>query len=336
MTLLRTFLAVIVWLAIFAASPLFAVELYPFYTFNQSPLVQIYGLPAPDDARILAKGKTRGFLAVDLANNFGIDKNPRESITLDGESYRTTLGLRYGVGNGFEAGLDLPYLVYSGGFLDQVVQGFHRVFGFSQGERDKNPENRLLFQYSKDNVEQFRMDHANSGLGDIRLLAGMQLYHDQTAYPRVVALRTSLKLPTGDSAKFHGSGSTDFALWLTASEDYQAGKGHLTLFGAGGGLVTGRGDVLRGQQQHLVGFGTLGGGWSPYQWLGLKLQVNGHTSFYKNSALAEVDCGSVQSMLGATFALPGKFLLDFAVVDDLVFTVSSPDVTYNFMLRREF
>jgi hypothetical protein len=164
----------------------------------------------------------------------------------------------------------------------------------------------------------------------------MQLYHDQTAYPQVVALRTSLKLPTGDSARFHGSGSTDFALWLTASKDYQAGKGHLTLFGAGGGLAMSRSDVLSSQQQQLVGFGTLGGGWSPYQWLGLKLQLNGHSSFYKNSALDEIDCGSVQTMIGATFALPGEFLLDFAIVDDLVFTVSSPDVTYNFMLRREF
>ncbi len=313
-----------------------ALEVFPFYTVNQSPLVQIYGLPAADNAVLLPKGKIRSMLSVDIANNFGIDQNPREQIVLDGESYRVLLGFRYGVAKGIEAGIDIPYLDYSGGFLDLIVQGFHDTFGITEGGRDSAPKNRLLFQYTRNGVDQFKITHGNSGIGDIRLLGGVQLYDDEKAYPRALALRASLKLPSGYSPELQGSGSTDFALWLTGSDDYRLGSGHVTLFGAAGGLAMSRGDVLPAQQRNLVAFGTGGVGWSPGPGLAVKAQANAHTSFYKDSDLIELNSGSVQLMIGATFALPAKILMDFAIIDDLVLISSSPDIVYQFAFRKEF
>jgi hypothetical protein len=313
-----------------------ALDVFPFYTVNQSPLVQIYGLPAADNAILLPKGKIRSMLSVDIANNYGVDENPREQITLDGESYRVLLGFRYGVAKGIEAGIDIPYLDYNGGFLDYIVQGFHSTFGITEGGRDSAPESRLLFQYSRDGVDQFRITHANSGVGDIRLLGGVRLYDDEKLYPRALALRASLKLPSGYSPELQGSGSTDFALWLTGSDDYRLGSGHFTLFGAAGGLAMSRGDVLPAQQRNLVAFGTGGFGWSPGPSLAVKAQANAHTPFYKDSNLIELSSGSVQLMIGATFALPAKVLMDFAIIDDLILISSSPDIVYQFAFRREF
>src|SRR6266704_222478 len=63
-------------LVMFSYAPLaHALEVFPFYTVNQSPLVQIYGLPAADNAILLPKGKIRSMLSVDIANNFGVDQN---------------------------------------------------------------------------------------------------------------------------------------------------------------------------------------------------------------------------------------------------------------------
>jgi len=318
------------------ASRAHALEVFPFYTVNQSPLVQIYGLPAADNAILLPKGKIRSMLSVDIANNFGVDQNPREQITLDGESYRVLLGFRYGVTKGIEAGIDIPYLDYNGGFLDEIVQGFHSMFGITEGGRDSAPRNRLLFQYTRNGVDQFKITHANSGIGDIRLLGGVQLYDDAKPYPRALALRGSFKLPSGYSPEFQGSGSTDFALWLTGSDDYRLGSGHFTLFGAAGGLAISRGDVLPAQQRNLVAFGTGGFGWSPNQSFAVKAQANAHTSFYKDSNLIELNSGSVQLMIGATFVLPAKILMDFAIIDDLILISSSPDIVYQFAFRREF
>ena len=48
-----------------AAEPL---AITPFYTFNQSPLVQIFGLPAAESAIVQPKGRTWSMLAADAAS----------------------------------------------------------------------------------------------------------------------------------------------------------------------------------------------------------------------------------------------------------------------------
>ncbi|MCX5919169.1 MAG: DUF3187 family protein, partial [Deltaproteobacteria bacterium] len=149
--------------------PLFlqAAEITPFYTQNQSPLVQIYGLPFIGDPSLAAPGKADIRLMLDLASNFVDDSNPRESILLDGESTRISLDARYGIKKDWEVGVVIPYVAQSGGFLDGFIEGYHDLFGFPQGGRDQAPRNRLLYRYLKDGREQLRVDHSSSGLGDI-------------------------------------------------------------------------------------------------------------------------------------------------------------------------
>lgn len=180
------------------------------------------------------------------------------------------------------------------------------------------------------------MDHDTYGLGDIRLLAGVQLYRDDGPDTGAVSLRASVKLPTGDSGKFHGSGSTDFALWLSGSGDYRLGAGHVAVYGGVGGLYMGEGDVLPDLQRQVAGFGTMGIGWRPVEWLAVKIQADAHTPLYMNSKLAELNSEAAQFMFGFTFALPGKLTLDLAVIDDLIYTSASPDVVYHLALRRDF
>ncbi len=334
--MMAVFSSLVLVLVVLCCSQAAAVDIDPFYTFNQSPLIQIHGLPPVDNPVLMDTGRVRGVFAADLANNFGLDEGAGEKIILDGESYRLTLGFRYGLGNGVETGIDIPFLIYAGGFLDTTIQGFHRAFGFSQNGRDEVPDNRLLFEYQRDNGQVFRVDHDTYGLGDIRLLAGVQLYRDKSRYPGVVALRASLKLPTGDSGKLRGSGSTDFALWLSGSGDYPLWSGHVAVYGGVGGLYMGKGDVLSDLQRQVAGFGTMGIGWSPAEWLAIKLQGDAHTPLYMNSRLAEISSGAAQFMFGFTFALPGKLTLDLAVIDDLIYTSASPDVVYHLALRRNF
>lgn len=81
-----------------------SVEITPFYTQNQSPMAQIFGLPAAGDAKVLPGGKFSALVAADLANNFAQDNSPRETILLDGENYRYTLALRYGITDRLQVG----------------------------------------------------------------------------------------------------------------------------------------------------------------------------------------------------------------------------------------
>ena len=314
---------------------LWAVEITPFSTQNQSPVVQIFGLPPMGSAAVVAHGKAEGNVILDHASNYVNDSNARENILLDGESTRITLEGRFGIARGFEAGVEIPFVVLGGGFLDSFIEGYHNTFGFPQGGRDQAPRNRLLYRYVRDGQERLQVDKSSYGLGDIRLKGAWQLYPKTASQPRAVALRASLKFPTGDSDQLHGSGSTDLALWVTASDAQSLARGHLTLLGAAGIMVMTDGQILRDQQRHWVGFGGLGVGWSPLRWLALKIQTNAHTPFYDASDLRELNAFSAQLTVGGTLAFSNRMTLDLGVTEDII-VATAPDVVFHLNLRMKF
>src|SRR2546428_10271357 len=50
------------------------------------------------------------------------------SYILDGETLRTVLNARVGLTSGLEIGIELPFLIHSGGFLDGLLDSVHRRF----------------------------------------------------------------------------------------------------------------------------------------------------------------------------------------------------------------
>ena len=311
------------------------MDIEPFQTRNQNPLIRIFGIPSIGSAFVIPAGKLEGALQADLANNFAHASAPGESIMLDGEAYDFTLSLRYGIAKDLEVGVEIPYLMISGGFLDGFIEGFHDFFGFSNGSRKSYPRNRLLYQYTRNGGTKVLVDKDSSGIGDIRLTGAWQLYRSNAEARRAVALHAAVKLPTGNSNRLFGSGSTDFSLWLTASDDFRLPLGHLTLYGAAGGMVMTDGDVLEDQQRNLAAFGSLGIGWSPLDWLALKVQTDGDTSIYTGSSLEEVNSGSVQITAGGTIGLTRNTFLDIGVTEDLI-AISAPDVVFHLALRSRF
>ena len=106
----------------------------------------------------------------------GMNSGANEQLVFDGEAYRTTLAIRYGIGDRFEAGLNIPYVLYGGGFLDSFIIDWHDTFAMPQGGRDRAPKGEVNYSYSKNGVEKLRMNSSGSGVGDISLTAGMKLY----------------------------------------------------------------------------------------------------------------------------------------------------------------
>ncbi len=306
----------------------------PFHTSNRSPVVQVFGLPAVGDSRILKDGDREATLVLDVANHFVDGSAGHEHLVLDGETYRLNLAGRMGIGNRLEIGFELPWLFQNGGILDGFIEAYHRTFGFRQRGRDEAPTGRYLFQYARGGADAFLVDRSNSGIGDVRLTGGLRLYDDRE-HLSALALRASLKLPTGDSGNLRGSGSTDLALWLAASQGWKTGIGPWELFGGAGLLGMTDGDVLTEQQRNLVAFGSAGAGWRPLQWLTLKVQLDGHTSFYRDSDLSELGSDSVQAVMGGTLHFSERTALDIGVAEDVIIK-TSPDVVFHFALRHRF
>ena len=331
-------LKVLVLVLLCRAVPCLAVdmEITPFRTINQSPLVQIFGLPAESSAVVTPDGRITVSFTQDIASEYTVSEKNSEQIVLDGESYRWTLAARYGLGERFEAGVDIPYILYGGGFLDGFIVDWHSAFGLPQGGRDTAPKDRLSYRYSKNGVQKLRMEHAGSGIGDIVFSGGMKLYdvQDSSAHDSL-ALRSSIKLPTGDSGSLRGSGSTDFSLALCGSMNNFTEWGSLGLFGSLGGLAMTRGDVLADQQNNLIGFGTLGLGWGPAEWISFKVQLNAHTALYHGSTLAELSHTALMLVGGGALKLPGDYQLDIGVSEDVVVT-TAPDIAFNLGLTKRF
>lgn len=323
----RTILLLILLLG--TASVATPLELAPFRVTNQSPLVQIFGLPPAAGGQTLTAGASELLLGLDVASHFTEDTRGRETIVLDGETYRLALALRYGLAGGVEVGAEIPWVSHDGGFLDGFIEGWHDFFGLPQGGRDRASRNQLLFQYGEDGTEELRLDESADGLGDIRLTAAWPLVQQSSA---AAALRASLKLPTGDSDRLLGSGSTDLALWLTGDRTYPSAWGEFALYGSGGVLLLSDGDILPGRQRNLAGFATAGGGWRPLDWLAFKLQFDGHTPLY-DSDLTELG-ESLQLTVGGTLDW-GNTALDIGVGEDLVVD-SAPDVLFHLALRTRF
>jgi hypothetical protein len=318
---------------LFDVHPAPGLEITPFATQNQSPVVMIYGLPAIGEPSLVPPGKVDGRFTADFANNFveiSKDKPGGEEIVLDGESTRVTLDIRYGAARRWELGVQIPYITLNGGFLDSFVEGFHNAIGAGGGIRPLEPRNRFLYYYEKDGKTLFNRNDSIEGLGDIRLSGGWQWYEESSG---AVALRASLKFPTGE--RFLGSGGTDLALWVIGRKYFKPKSGQIAVFGGIGLLGMTEGNLLPDQQRSLVWFGNIGAGWSPLSWLALKMQIDGHTPFYKNSDLRPLICNAALLTFGGTVAFSKQTNLDIGVTEDIEYA-TAPDVVFHFALRHRF
>lgn len=308
-----------------------SADVIPLYSFNQSPLVQIYGLPAIGEARVLAPSEANVSLRLQIANNFTGPLNPTEQLVLDGETHRLTLMTRQGFANGYEWGIELPYVSHSGGFMDNFIEHWHRWFGLPQGGRPGTPPNLIDYRYTRDGVDLVHVTQSAAGLGDIRLSGAMQLGN---LAERLVALRGSLKFPTGDSAQLLGSGSTDLAVWLsmapTPSTD-DAWNG----YGGGGILMMTEGDVLPQQQRNYVAFGSAGLAHRIIPMLTLNVQLDAHSPFYRGSEFRQLSAYAIQGLLGGSWEFSPRKYLELSASEDLIVN-TSPDFVFNLSLTVPF
>jgi hypothetical protein len=111
--------------------------------------------------------------------------------------------------------------------------------------------------------------------------------------------------------------------------------GQVTLFGAAGGMGMTKGRVLADQQRPVVGFGMLGFGFAPADWMELIVQTNAHTAFYSDSDFPEISGASLQLTMGGTLRFTPKTSLDIGVTEDIL-VGTSPDVVFHFSLAHTF
>ncbi len=303
----------------------------PFSIKNLNPFIQIFGIPTTEPAELKTDQAWAGALALDIANNSIITHHIGEAIVLDGETYRLSLTLRRGINNKTEIGFELPLIAHSNGFMDNFIEGWHDTFGLTNSQRDITTSNSLHYRYSVNNIDVFEINHPSEGIGDIRLFAARQLHKNSNS---ALSLHASLKLPSGDAQKLHGSGATDLSIsvahikrnWLTSMQ--------FTTFANGGLLLLGKGDVLRHLQKNSLLFGSTGLVWDQHRVIDLKAQLDFHTPVY-DSGLDQLGNPTVQLTVGGSVRFSPTTRLDIGVGENLL-TDTTPDFLINLVLKRHY
>lgn len=305
----------------------------PLYSFNQSPLIQIYGLPALGESRVLSPDESTLAVHLQIANHFTGANTSSENLSLDGETRRLMLNWRQGLAGNREWGFELPYVTHNGGFLDMSIEEFHDIFGLPQNGRTDLPRNRIDFRYSHNGVNIVNLDHSVSGMGDVRLFAGKPVVLETDSSGYTAVWRASLKLPTGDDAELLGSGSTDFATWLSAATTRPPDKWNL--YGGGGLLLMSEGDVMPAQQRHAVIFGTFGLSQKFFPQVTINAQLDVHSPFYNDSGLRQLGEYAMLGLLGMDWEFEARKFVTFSMSEDLA-VGASPDVAFNLSLTLPF
>ena len=231
----------------------------PLATRTQNPLYLQFVAQPMEMATTLSKNKFAFDLSTTFTNFF--DRNIKANgvgVDLDMELWRTALQANYGITHRITLGVELPFLSTSGGFLDSFVQDYHNAFGFPNAGRDDVDNGRFSFKLTRNGSTVYDADETRWGLSDIPLNFKFNFF-DETKRLPALALKTSLKMPTGSFSKGTGSGKVDFAASLLSQKSL--GRFHLysqlgfTAFGGHGdqelNALTKKGALLYGQTSFL-------------------------------------------------------------------------------------
>ncbi len=298
-----------------------------FVTTDQNPFIQIHSLPWPTEPAIPAAGEWALGWTLDMSNTaLSEEGSTGEEVVIDGETWRGSLAIAYGLSDRFEAGLVIPLVSHQTGIFDGFIRNWHDLFGLSNSRRDQFEDYSLEYAYYDADTTRVLVDTASSGVGDIRLTAAWRLRRDSTDQ-RVLTLRAGVKLPTGSASRLHGSGGTDLSLQLLSTDAAALSSWGTTVSWMVGALWLGHGDVLDDLRRDYVAIGSVGVTQPVWRNLLLKAQLDAHGSFY-DTDIDILGARSVQLVTGAGIQLK-RGMIDIGIIENL-FTNTTPDFGIHF------
>ncbi len=220
---------------------------------------------------------------------------------MDMELERTVLRFSYGITHHFEVGLELPFLSFSGGFLDSFVQGFHNTFGFPNGGRNLVSNGRFSYRVTRDGATLYQVRSSPFQPSDLVLTQKLSILDETIGVPAMTA-RTSIKLPTGSTSDGTGSGRPDFGFSLLAEKSYK----RLHSYSQIGFLVLGGDEKLSPILRKGASLFSQAFEFNLLEHLSFVGQVDVVSSIFKHSTIAEVSEAAVDLTFGFTGMVPLK------------------------------
>jgi len=291
----------------------------PFDTRDQNLLMLIHGQPLPTNAGLLRKSQSMWLNSLVITNTLNIENNNQETIYLDYETYRYNLSYQHGITDNWNLKLDIPLIHQTGGAFDSPIDHWHQFFGLPRANRPFVENNQYNIHYASQSQVQLKLDEASTALGDIQIAITRTLIQNSNS---MVSLWTSLKLATGNEDKLTGNGATDISAWLAVNQRLSE---RWVLNMNAGTVILGSSNYQHIPLSDYVFYGHAMLGWSLDESVDLKLQLQGHSSYYQHSQL-KILGNSYFITFGGSININSCNKLDFAISEDIKVD-ASPDAS---------
>ncbi|MDT8282216.1 MAG: DUF3187 family protein [Gammaproteobacteria bacterium] len=302
-----------------ADSELRPVDYNPFETRDQNLFNLIHGQALPTNAHLLTKGQGLWSSGLNITNTVNIESSTNENIYLDYEAYRFNFSYQYGLNENWNLKIDVPLVHQSGGTFDGAINDWHDFWGLPDGQRPSVENNQYDIRYSYQSQSSIDLNESSSTLGDIQLaVAHSVLTSDRTS----ISLWGSVKLPTGNEDKLTSNGATDISAWLALNQ--QLSKSWLINLNAGA-VFLGADTYKDMPLSSSTFYGHLMLGWLVSDNINLKLQLQGHTSYYEDSQL-KILGDTYFLTFGGSIKINQCNQLDIAMSEDIKVN-ASPDAS---------
>jgi len=277
------FLALPIFSAVISAIPATNTNADPFLSRDQNPFTLVYGQPLPTPARIPPPDKLNYALSLDITNTLNVETNGNESLYVDFEAYNLTLGGIYALNQHWALKLDIPFIYRSGGVFDHAIDEWHKLFGLPRANRPDVPDDQFNIIYANPGNTRIDINSSTAGIADTQLGLGYSLFQDAVT---ALSAWAAIDLPVGDSSELTGNDDIDYSFWLAGSTRL----GELSLLDANIGVVLPGDSALAGlETEDLAVFGHAGTHIAINPTFALKLQVAGHSGYYRNTSLDFLD-----------------------------------------------
>lgn len=295
----------------------------PLQVRNQFPLVMHTDAPGLESART-GDLFTAGF---SYSSVYVSKQSAAWNVLLDFEMAMFDLQYRRVVTPGLELGVRVPVINFNSGFMDGMLNDFHRTFNLPDYNRGERPQNAFAYEIRTNGQTVIRGSSGGAGLGDIRLSVRKMVLSGDPA----VTVALGLELPTGDARKGYGNGSLDADLAVMI--DKQWGRRLATCVNSG---IVFPGDLRAEQRIRLKQYFYAGGGleYLVTPDLGLLGQVMFQTSPYPETGIGTIDRAGVLGVFGVRYT-KAKDSLELSLTEDLN-TAGANDFTLNVAYKRRF
>ncbi|MFT5155248.1 MAG: hypothetical protein ACI841_005259 [Planctomycetota bacterium] len=324
--------AAIAWLGLFSCTTPSVADRRPFGPIPariEHPLSLGFLSLRPRRAEVLPAGKFGASVESAYQSIYEVQHDDTYRVAFDGETWHTSLRVRYGLGGGMDLEAEVGVLSGRSGFLDGFAENWHDATGFPDGGRSRDPKDLYRMRIRRGpNEFLYELEEGEPGTMDLPIVLTKQ-FSSAPDGSSAYAARAAIEIPTGEQSKGFGNGSLDSGFGLLGEQHLDA----LSWYWATDYVITGnpRGFEELGIEVedllHLqLGFEFPLG--SRFAWL---TQIEWVSPMVKGIDLEEVNREILDLGIGAAYRLRDDTHLRLSFHEDLV-AATGPDFTLLFGL----